>query len=65
MIKYQRLLQKEYSKSQQTITRQALQVSKLERDLQRQEKIVNNHQEEYKKMQLKLTQRSASCQIIL
>jgi len=57
MVKYQKLLQKEFSKNQLTIDRQARQIAKLEKDSSRDKRIVQNHEEKYGNLQKQLQQR--------
>ena len=47
MVKYQNLLQNEFTKNQATIDRQARNISKLEKDLQRETRIKQNTIEEH------------------
>ena len=57
MVKYQRLLQNEFAKNQSTIDRQARNITKLEKDLQRESRIKQNTKEEHENIKRKLEQR--------
>ena len=57
MVKYQNLLQNEFTKNQATIDRQARNISKLEKDLQRETRIKQNTIEEHDNLRKKLEQR--------
>ena len=57
MVKYQNLLQNEFTKNQSTIDRQARNISKLEKDLQRETRIKQNTIEEHHNLRKKLEQR--------
>lgn len=57
MVKYQRLLQKEFTKNQQIIDRQARQISKLEKDFQREHRLVQNHEKDTDSLKAQLEQR--------
>ena len=57
MVKYQRLLQQEFSKSQAIIDRQARQVAKLEKDLAREAKVAQSHVEVQNSLKRQLEQK--------
>ena len=57
MVKYQNLLQNEFTKNQATIDRQARNISKLEKDLHRETRIKQNTVEEHDNLRKKLEQR--------
>ena len=57
MVKYQNLLQNEFTKNQATIDRQARNISKLEKDLHRENRIKQNTIEEHDNLRKKLEQR--------
>ena len=57
MVKYQNLLQNEFTKNQATIDRQARNISKLEKDIQRETRIKQNTIEENDNLRKKLEQR--------
>ena len=57
MVKYQNLLQNEFTKNQATIDRQARNISKLEKDIQRETRIKQNTIEEHDNLRKKLEQR--------
>ena len=57
MVKYQNLLQNEFTKNQATIDRQARNISKLEKDLQRETRIKQSTIEEHDNLRKKLEQR--------
>ena len=57
MVKYQNLLQNEFTKNQATIDRQARNISKLEKDLHRETRIKQNTIEEHDNLRKKLEQR--------
>ena len=57
MVKYQRLLQQEFAKSQAVIDRQARQVAKLEKDLAREAKVAQSFVEVQNSLKRQLEQK--------